>query len=206
MVDTTIQEQIVRESPDIEAYKKGLLDLSKQLADKPIDVPAYQIAGMTPQQQEAIKMAGLGIGSYQPYMESANAAYAKSAEGYGGLPQYGLAAMSEAGKYGSGATGAATNYGEAAALYGMAGAKSYDPNSVTSYMNPYQKNVTDNAIAEMNRQAQIQSQATAANASKAGAFGGSRFGVQQAELGRNLADVQSKKIFEDYYNNYAQAQ
>jgi hypothetical protein len=73
-------------------------------------------------------------------------------------------------------------------------------------MNPYQQQVTQNAIAEMNRQAQIQQANNSSAAAKAGAFGGSRFGVQTAETNRNLAEVQSKKIFEDYYNNYAQAQ
>jgi hypothetical protein len=206
MVDKTIQEQIVSESPNIEAYKLGLLELTKKLADKPVDVPAYQLAGITPQQEEAVKMAGLGVGSYQPYMTSANDAYAKAAEGYGGMPEYGLAGIGQAGQYGTAATQGASGFGNLASLYGMVGANTYDPNSVTSYMNPYQKNVTDSAIAEMNRQAQIQQLGVSSAATKAGAFGGSRFGVQQAELGRNLAEVQSKKIFEDYYNNYAQAQ
>ena len=73
-------------------------------------------------------------------------------------------------------------------------------------MNPYQKQVTDQAIQEMNRQAAIQNQGVAAQAARAGAFGGSRFGVQQAELGRNLADVQSARIMQDYSQNYSQAQ
>jgi hypothetical protein len=206
MVDTTVQEQIVREAPDVEAYKLGLLDLTKKLAERPTDIPAYQIAGMTPQQQEAIKMAGLGIGSYQPYMTSANEAYSKAAEGYGGMPEYGLAGIWQAGKYGTAATQGASDYGDLASLYGVAGTTAYKPSSVTDFMNPYQENVTRAALAEMNRQAQIQQQGVASAAAKAGAFGGSRFGVQQAELGRNLAEVQSKKIFEDYYNNYAQAQ
>jgi len=58
----------------------------------------------------------------------------------------------------------------------------------------------------MNRQAEIQRNNNASAAGKAGAFGGSRFGVQTAETNRGLADIQSKKIFEDYANNYNQAQ
>jgi hypothetical protein len=85
-------------------------------------------------------------------------------------------------------------------------AQAYDPNSVTQYMNPYQQQVTQNALAEMNRQAAIQQQGVSAQAARAGAFGGSRFGVQEAELGRNLADVQGRQILSDYANNYSQAQ
>jgi hypothetical protein len=90
--------------------------------------------------------------------------------------------------------------------YLKAGTQAYDPNSVAAYMNPYQQQVTQNALAEMNRQAQIQQQSVASNAVMSGAFGGSRFGVQQAELGRNLADVQSARIMQDYAQNYSQAQ
>jgi len=41
---------------------------------------------------------------------------------------------------------------------------------------------------------------------KAGAFGGSRFGIQQSELARNAQDLKSRRIFEDLSRNYQQAQ
>ena len=85
-------------------------------------------------------------------------------------------------------------------------AQAYDPNAVAQYMNPYQQQVTQNSLAEMNRQAAIQQQGVAGQAARAGAFGGSRFGVQQAELGRNLAQVQGQQILQDYSQNYSQAQ
>jgi hypothetical protein len=75
-----------------------------------------------------------------------------------------------------------------------------------AYMNPYQEAVTQKAVAEMGRQADIQQQNLSAQAVRAGAFGGSREGVQRAELGRNLAETQSKRILEDYFANYSQAQ
>ena len=37
-----------------------------------------------------------------------------------------------------------------------AGTQGYDPNAVAQYMNPYQQQVTQNALAEMNRQAAMQ--------------------------------------------------
>jgi hypothetical protein len=206
MVDTTVQEQIVSESPELAARKLGIVDAAKALASKPVDLPTAQVAGMTPQQIEAIKMAGNGIGSYEPYIKNAGEAFTKSAEGYAGLPQYGLAGMNIANTTGANAVEGTTAYADLGARLAVSGAQNYDPNSSAAYMNPYQQQVTQNAIAEMNRQAQIQSANNSAAASKAGAFGGSRFGVQTAETNRNLAEVQSKKIFEDYYNNYAQAQ
>jgi len=54
---------------------------------------------------------------------------------------------------------------------------------INQYLNPYQNYVTD----EIGRQAQIQGNQISANAVNAGAFGGGREGVQQAELqGRAL--------------------
>jgi hypothetical protein len=195
MAETTIQEQIVREAPDIEAYKLGLLKLAKERSEIPVDLPALKMAEMTPQQTRALELSGAGIGSYAPYMQSAGEAFTKAAEGYGGLPEYGQAGME-----------AATGYGGLASMLGIAGAQGYDPRSAIAYMNPYQEAVTQKAVEEMGRQAQIQQQGLSAQAVKSGAFGGSREGVQRAELGRNLADIQSKRVLEDYFANYSQAQ
>jgi hypothetical protein len=74
------------------------------------------------------------------------------------------------------------------------------------FQNPYQQLVTQQALAEMQRQAQISRQGTAAQAVRAGAFGGTREGVQRAELERGLQDVMSQRIAQDLAQNYAQAQ
>jgi hypothetical protein len=206
MVDVTSQTQIIREAPDLEAEKLGLIDSAKALVQKGIDLPLQQVADMTPQQIEAIKMAGQGVGSYEPYIKNAGEAFTKSAEGYAGLPGYGIAGLNIATATGKNAIEGTTGYSDLATRMAASGAQNYDPTAIASFMNPYQQNVTQNAIAEMNRQAQIQQATNSSAAAKAGAFGGSRFGVQTAETNRNLADVQAKKIFEDYYNNYAQAQ
>ena len=192
---TTTQEQITREAPEIEAYRLGLLELAKKRGETPVTLPALRAAELTPQQISALQMAGQGIGSYAPYMQSAGQAYTTAAQGYGGLPQYGLSAMQSVGQ----GAGLATNLA-------LSGTQSYDPQSAAAFMNPYQSAVTQRAVEDMARQANIQQQSLSAQAVKAGAFGGSREGVQRAELGRNLADVQSKRIFEDYFANYSQAQ
>jgi hypothetical protein len=70
----------------------------------------------------------------------------------------------------------------------------------------HQQNVTLDALAEMQRQASIQQNQLSAQAVGAGAFGGSRQGIAQQELNRNLTDMQSRRIFEDLSRNYSQAQ
>ena len=84
--------------------------------------------------------------------------------------------------------------------------QAYDPTSAAAFMDPYQEAVTQDALAEMRRQADIQRNQLAAQAVGAGAFGGSRQGIMEAELGRNLADIQSRRIFEDLSRNFNQAQ
>lgn len=175
--NTTTQTYITQEPAWMEALRQGLIADVKDVVAQPQTVPEYQVAGLSPEQTRAIQMAKEGIGVYQPYLEQAG-------QSYGGA----------AGMYTGGAG------------MGIAGTQAYNPYMASSYMNPYQEAVTQKALEEMNRQAAIQSQGVASQAVKSGAFGGSRYGVQQAELGRNLADIQSKRIFEDYASNFSQAQ
>jgi len=76
-VETT--EQIVREAPEIEAYKLGLLQSAKELADQRITLPVQQIAGMTGLQEEAIRQAQAGIGAFQPFLDRGAATMAQAA-------------------------------------------------------------------------------------------------------------------------------
>lgn len=165
MADTTVQQYMQRETPEMEAKRLALLEDYKKLTSQaPETLPEYQVADLSEDQKNASQMARQGIGAYQPYFD------------------------------------------EARGMMSQAGSATYDPNSATAYMNPYQEQVTQKALAEMTRQGQIQMQGVAGQAARAGAFGGSRFGVQQAELGRNLADVQGAQILKDYSQNYSQAQ
>lgn len=71
-------------------------------------------------------------------------------------------------------------------------ADNQDPNQWTdqgvaqSYMNPYQQNVTDIAKREATRDYNIQSNTRDSQANAAGAFGGYRQGIVEAEANRNL--------------------
>jgi len=81
MAETTTQQQIVREAPEIEAYKLDLLKQAKALAFNegrtPLaeQLPGYNVAGFAPAQQTAMNAAiGQGIGAFDPYLTSANQA------------------------------------------------------------------------------------------------------------------------------------
>ena len=129
----------VREAPGIEERKIELMDIARQVAQKPINLPDYQVAGLGALEQQGIQNIQSGIGS--------------------GTVQQGVNQV----------TGAAAPIGA---------------QQIGQYLNPYQSYVTD----EIGRQAQIMGNQLGSKAIGAGAFGGGREGVQQAELqGRALS-------------------
>ena len=156
------------------------VDIAKTLEavlDKPLQVPMQQVAGLSPTQVSAMNLAQQGIGSFQPFLQAAQAAQTA------GLGTLGAGAQT------------------------VAGAE-FVPTQATldRFMDPYQQNVTQEALKEIDRQQQIAENRLAGQAVKAGAFGGSRFGVAQSELARNAADLRSRRIFEDLSRNFQQAQ
>jgi len=128
----------VREAPGIEERKIELMDIARQVAQQPINLPDYQVAGLGALEQQGISniQSGIGAPTVQAGINSVQAASAP--------------------------IGAA---------------------QINQYLNPYQSYVTN----EIGRQAQIMGNQLGSKAIGAGAFGGGREGVQQAELqGRAL--------------------
>ena len=74
---TNTEIQIIKEDPKIAAYKIGLLESAKKLADQPITVPIQQIAEMSGLQTQAIAAADPasgGIGGFEQYLTDAGTA------------------------------------------------------------------------------------------------------------------------------------
>lgn len=86
-----------------------------------------------------------------------------------------------AGYAGSSALGAGQQYAQMAT----------SPGAMQSYMSPYVESALAPQMREAARQSAMQGQMNAAQAVKSGAFGGSRFGLQEAERQRNLGQLQS---------------
>ena len=197
---TTSETQIVREAPEIEAYKLGLLQSAKAESEKPLTLPAYQAAGISDLQQKAIDLGTKGIGAYAPFLQQATTSVGQGQE------------LAQAGGQQAAGVNVAPQYQQAYNLMGQAaagvqgGARAYSPEMAQAFMNPYQAAVTQQALGEMRRQADIARQGQAAGAVRAGAFGGTREGVQRAEMERGLADIMGQRIMQDYAQNYGQAQ
>ena len=216
--------QTIQEAPEIEKARLALVKTGEALVAKPLTIPGYEVAGLGAGQIQAARLAEQGVGSYAPYLTEAGKGLTagqgltqEAARGIGALniqPQmqaaYG-AYQAGAGVAGDiGALAGTAGQGLPTAQYGAAmipGATSaYQPGQAAAYMNPYQQQVTANALKEMQRQADIAMQGQAAQAVRAGAFGGTREGVQRAETARNLMDVMGQRIVQDYAQNYLQAQ
>ena len=163
-----------------EFARQPVADIAATVAEElktPLKVPLQEVAGLSPTQVSAMNLAQQGIGSFQPFLQAAQAAQTA------GLGTIGAGAQT------------------------VAGAE-FVPTQATldRFMDPYQQNVTQEALKEIDRQQQIAENRLAGQAVKAGAFGGSRFGVAQSELARNAADLRSRRIFEDLSRNFQQAQ
>tara|TARA_R100001460_G_scaffold1078_3_gene4368 strand:+ start:381 stop:875 length:495 start_codon:yes stop_codon:yes gene_type:complete len=60
----TSQTQFVREAPGIEERKIELMDIARQVAQKPIDLPDYQVSGLGALEQQGMTQAGTtGVGA-----------------------------------------------------------------------------------------------------------------------------------------------
>lgn len=89
-------------------------------------------------------------------------------------------------------------------MYQMEKPGEFGATQAQQYMSPYQQSVTDIAKREATAEAAGLNRQLSSQAAKAGAFGGSRFGVEQALLGSklatNLADIQTKGLQSAYEN------
>ena len=80
------------------------------------------------------------------------------------------------------------------------------PTAYQAYMSPYQQDVIDTTLAEFDRQTAAGIPALAAQAIGAGAFGGGRQGVQQAEFASNQARNRAALQAQLLGQGFAQAQ
>ena len=78
-------------------------------------------------------------------------------------------------------------------------------NIAQSYMNPYLQSVLDPQMAELRRQNDITNMGVNAKLTGAGAFGGSRQAIMNAENNRNLMQEMNKTVGQGYANAYDKA-
>jgi hypothetical protein len=209
--------------PYVEAAGSGIAQGQNLAQAGARGIASINVAPEFAQAQQA-QQQGLAMAGQMPaYAATAGLGYGSVAEGMntmqnavGQAGQYNQAnlAPSQAllGQAAQQTAGVQPQFGQAQGTIGQGigglqgSSQAYDPNAAAAFMNPYQQQVTQNAMREMRRQADIAQQGAAAQAVRSGAFGGTREGVQRAETERGVQDVMSQRIMQDYAQNYGQAQ
>ena len=89
--------------------------------------------------------------------------------------------------------------------YAGLGAAPITEGDISRYQSPYTQAVMQTTLDELQRRSDIAGQQQAGQAVKAGAYGGARYGVQEAERERGLRDVQAKTAADIQSRAYQQA-
>lgn len=147
-------------------------------------------AGFTPAQQAAFQ---------EVYGLQTPAQFDQATQAVGGAEQFGTAGALQAMGY-----NAQNVSPDQLQYFQMANPEAFGQAQAQQYMSPYQQSVTDIAKREAAAEAAGMNRTLGSQAAKAGAFGGSRFGVEQALLGSklatNLSDIQTKGLQSAYEN------
>ena len=208
MAELTQTETFIRQAPFLEDVQKRLLEAAVARGETPVDIPAIQVAGLDPLTEQA-ELVGRGIGEYEPYL---NIGASTIGTGLGSLfdlsQGVGTAFRAGAGTLADAITGLQGSqagqpfYDQAGqALQDTAGqfqappgyiAEGFDPASTTAFFNPFEDAAVQQALSDIRRQGDIATNQLSADAVQAGAFGGSREGIQRAELERNILEQQGR--------------
>jgi hypothetical protein len=180
----TSQTQTVELPEWARPYAKETLAKTSALTGE--DYRPYEgerISGFTPAQtQTQQKIMGMDVAPQMGMASGVTGAAGLASLGAGA--QYGQMAAGDIGAL----RGAGAQYGQMAT----------DPGSMQAYMSPYMQNVVDIQQREAMRQAGIAGTQRGGQAVKAGAFGGSRQAIMEAEAGRNLqqqlGDIQGRGL------------
>jgi len=193
----TTTQQYVSEDPRFVAYKEGLLQDSSDFVRGQMgynQVPVTDASGnavLDEQGQPTYQLqpivdpeTGQPIGpNYAPDQQVAGLS-APEQEAIA-LAQQGVGAYQPFIQRGYDATEAGLQQLEGAA-------QQFDPSTISNFMNPYQDQAIDYAMQDIQRVGDVQQQGAKAQAVGAGAFGGSRSGILQSEVGRNTMDQQAR--------------
>ena len=183
---TQTTEQTVRLAPFQEEFLADIFESAKGITEPGSSMPfaEQQLAGLSQGQRDAIARATAGVGSFEPFLQ-------KGSEAIG---------------QGIGAVGA--GLGTIGSAIGQTAGATYDfdPTSYQQFMNPFTEDVIATTQADIARQGQMQQNVLGGQAVGAGAFGGSRQGIAQAEIARNVMDQQARTGAQLRSQGFQQAQ
>lgn len=199
---TDTQTQIVREDPRMEALRLGILMDTRDLVEGRMGEdsalpPAYQVAGLTGLEDQAAALGQAGIGAYVPYLQGATnqVTAGQNLIQDAALPTMGQGQeyLLESGRLAQQLREIPYQYQTAAGEGLLASAGTFDPSTqVSNFYNPYEDVVIQQTMQDIADQGAIQQQQLRGNAVSSGAFGGSRSGIMESELAKNMLREQGR--------------
>jgi len=149
---------------------------------------------------------------YQAYSDNVNDYFAASSpmqeQAYAGAANLQLPGQYQAGSElaGAGGLGSLGVAGQAGNTGNNYFSMATNPGAVNQFMNPYLMNALNPALEESRRQYGITGQQQQGQATRAGAFGGSREALMASENNRNMNTAMNQMIGQGYQNAYNDAQ
>ena len=193
---STVVQEVPAEAKPFLYGEQGILPRAQALSEQPLNLPDYQVAGLSQPQLNAFNIAQSGIGGYMPALSQAF-----------GATQGGVGAVAQGMGIVPAALQNAMPFQMGSAMAGYGATQSYNPaTAYQGYMNPYTDEVINRAEQDIARQGQMQGNQIRAQAVGQGAFGGSRQAVAEAELGRNVLDQQARTAAQLRAGGFEQAQ
>ena len=219
MADVTTTRQILSQAPFIEEFQKRLLDKSEGVSNVAQTRPTLGVAGLDPLTQQA-RGVGAGLGQYQPLLNTGQQTVGSGLStlqnmsqgagqvfkagqgtvagaiqglgsgpaGAGALGQAQTAIQGAGGQFGGGPNYTAQQFGGAQDYTALG----FDPNTISQFQNPFEDQAVQQALSDIRRQGDIATNRQDAAAVQAGAFGGSRQGIERTELARNVLEQQGR--------------
>ena len=197
---TATQEQIVRLAPFQEEFLADIFKSAENVTEPGSTMPfaPQKLAGLSQSQLDAISRARAGVGSFEPFIQRGSEAIGQGIGAVGtglGVVGTGLGTVTQ----GLGTIDKAVDQAGRATF-------DFDPTSYQDFMNPFTEDVIAATQADIARQGAMQQNQLGASAVGAGAFGGSRQGIAQGEIARNVMDQQARTGAQLRSQGFAQAQ
>ena len=178
------------DQPYFDSMRRGYLESAAALSREPRPIPVQKVAGLDPYSMRARELAG-GLGGFTPYLQQGSQ---MAQQGFG-TQQQGRAALG----------GAQGMYGQGANMMGQA-AGMYAPGAAQQFYNPYEDQVVQSTIEQMNQQNAQQGQGDRARAVSSGAFGGSRGRLMEQEREKSFGRGLTQAVGGIRQQGYNQAQ
>jgi hypothetical protein len=164
------------DQPYFDSMRRGYLESAAALSREPRPIPVQKVAGLDPYSMRARELAG-GLGGFTPYLQQGSQ---MTQQGFG-TQQQGRNMM-----------------GQAAGMYA--------PGAAQQFYNPYEDQVVQGTIEQMNQQNAQQGQADRARAVSSGAFGGSRGRLMEQEREKSFGRGLTQAVGGIRQQGYNQAQ